>query len=306
VAAGRCALVFSSPGAKNLVATYTGDAAFGASASSPSTPHTVYATGPSGTVIYVSSTSDGNVGGVAFADEDILAYDTVTGAWSMYFDGSDVGLGGNGSQDVDAFLLMPDGSILLSLAGNATIPNVGSVTASDIVRFIPTSLGTTTAGTYQWYFDGSDVGLTKSDENVDAIGMLSNGDLLLSTSGSFSVPGASGADEDLIRFTPTGLGVNTGGSWSLYFDGSDVGLGDLSTEDVTGAWVNGANGDLYLTAKGKFSVPGVSGDGADIFICTPGTLGPNTSCTFSPFWDGSANGFGGQILDGFAVRPTVP
>ncbi len=306
VAAGGCLLVFGSPGTKNLVATYTGDANFGGSASSPSTPHTVNAAGGSGTLIYVSSTTDGSVGGVAFADEDILAYDTLTGAWSMYFDGSDVGLDSSSSQDIDAFVLMPDGAILLSFAGSATIPNVGSVTASDIVRFIPTSLGAATAGTYEWYFDGSDVGLTKSGENVNAIGMLSNGDLLLSTSGSFNVPGVSGADEDLVRFTPTSLGASTSGAWSLYFDGSDVGLGELSTEDVTGAWVNGATGDLYLTTLGTFSVPGVSGDGADIFICTPGTLGPSTSCTFSPFWDGSANGFGGEILDGFAVRPSVP
>jgi hypothetical protein len=53
-------------------------------------------------VIYVSSTSNGNSGGVAYNDEDIVVYDTSTGAWSMYFDGSDVNVTG----DVDA--LCPD------------------------------------------------------------------------------------------------------------------------------------------------------------------------------------------------------
>ncbi|MEW5958501.1 MAG: Ig-like domain-containing protein, partial [Chloroflexota bacterium] len=69
--------------------------------------------------LYVSSTSGGNVGGVAFADEDILAYDLSTGTWSMYFDGSDVGLNASG-QEVDAFYVNADGTILLSLGAAGT------------------------------------------------------------------------------------------------------------------------------------------------------------------------------------------
>ena len=42
-------------------------------------------------IIYVSSTSGGNAGGVSFADEDILEYNSGTNTWSMYFDGTDVG-----------------------------------------------------------------------------------------------------------------------------------------------------------------------------------------------------------------------
>ena len=36
----------------------------------------------------------GNADGVSFRDEDIVAYDVNTGTWSLYFDGSDVGLVG--------------------------------------------------------------------------------------------------------------------------------------------------------------------------------------------------------------------
>jgi hypothetical protein len=52
---------------------------------------------------------------------------------------------------------------------------------------------------------------------------------------------------------------------------------------------------------GAFAVTGVSGDGADIFVCTPGSLGATTSCTFNMYWDGSANGFGGEIADGIGL-----
>ncbi|MEZ4771002.1 MAG: hypothetical protein R2844_21610 [Caldilineales bacterium] len=250
-----------------------------------------------GDVIYVSSTTNGNSGGVAYNDEDIVAYDTSTGTWSMYFDGSDVGITG----DVNAFAFMPDGSILMSLDVATSITGLGSVDDSDIIRFTPTSLGTNTAGTFSWYFDGSDVGLTTNSEDIDTVGFAPDGQLIISTVGSFSVNGVSGNDEDLVAFSQSSLGATTSGTWSLYFDGSDVGLNNASTEEINGAWIDPANNDLYLTVLGAFSVPGLSGDGADIFICAPGSLGSTTSCTYRSYWDGSANGFAGEIADGVRI-----
>ena len=250
-----------------------------------------------GDVIYLSSSTDGNPGGVAYNDEDIISYNTSTGIWLMYFDGSDVGVTG----DVDAFALMPDSSILISLDAAATISGFGTVDDSDIIRFIPTSLGANTAGTWSWYFDGSDVGLTTDAEDIDALDFAPDGRLVISTLGSFSVTGASGNDEDLTAFSPTSLGSTSNGTWSWYFDGSDVSL-TASSEDVNGVWVDPANNQLYLTTTGAFSVTGVRGDGADIFVCTPGLLGPTTSCTFSMYWDGSAFGFAGEVADGIDIH----
>jgi hypothetical protein len=257
---------------------------------------------PAHLLIYVSSTSDGNAGGVAFRDEDILAFDTVEDTWSMYFDGSDVGLDSSRKQDIDAFYLMADGSLLLSIAGDSIVPDVGSVDDSDIVRFIPTSLGSDTAGSFELYFDGSDVELSGSREDLDAIYVLADGRLVLSTVDSFGVSGASGKDEDLIIFTPTSLGANTSGSWDMHFDGSDVGLSN-KTEDINGVWVEEGTGDIYLSTLWTFNVDGSSGDGSDLFICHPGSLGSDTSCTFGPglYWDGSANGFAGEVVDGLAI-----
>ena len=252
-------------------------------------------------IIYVSSSSSGNVG-FAFRDEDILAYDTSTDTWSMFFDGSEVGLGGRGV-DIDAFYIMEDQSLLLSLATAATVPDLDNIDDSDIVRFVPSSPDYS-AGSYEWYLDGSDVGLTKNGEDVDAIGFAPDGRLLISTSGNFSGPGVSGRDEDLVAFSPTELGQETGGTWALYFDGSDVGLADSSYEDLWGTWVDPTTGEIYLTTKGTFSVSGVSGDGADIFVCASGTLGSSTACAFGPglYWNGSAHGFGSERLDAFAIR----
>ena len=255
---------------------------------------TVEASGPT---LYLGSSTSGTAGGISFADEDILIKDVATGAWALYVDGSDVGLA---NTDVDAFELQADGSLLMSFDTAFTLSGFGAVDDSDILRFVPTSTGATTAGTWQWYLDGSDVGLSANDEDVDAFAFAPDGRLLISTLGNVSVTGASGADEDLLAFSPTQLGATTSGKWALYFDGSDVGLSNTSNEDVNGAWVDAA-GKIYLTTVGSFSVTGASGDGSDIFVCTPGSLGSTTTCTWASYWDGSANGFSGEVTDSFGI-----
>jgi hypothetical protein len=258
---------------------------------------------PSGDTYYLSSTTSGVVGGInggiAFEDEDILSFNTGNRAWSLIIDGSDVGI----AVDVDAFALLGDGSWLMSLDAATTLPGLGAVDDSDIVRFIPVRLGAETAGSFEMYFHAADVGLTTSNEDVDLIAFAPDGRLALSTVGAFGVSGLSGEDEDLLAFSASSLGWNTAGRWSLYFDGSDVGLSTSSSEDLNAGWIDPVTGKLYLSTMGAFAVTGVSGDGADIFICTPERLGAVTACTFGPglLWDGSQYGFGGEDSDGFWV-----
>jgi hypothetical protein len=287
----------ASDGAHTVSATATDTASQSTSTSINVTVNNA----PASNVLYVSSTTNGNVG-FAFNDEDLVRFDPNTNTWSLFFDGSDVGMT-DANADIDAFDILDDGSLLFSILGTASLPTVGSVTNADIVRFAPTSLGANTAGTFSWYFDGSDVGLTTTAEDIDAIDQLADGRILISTAGSASVTGASAADEDLLVFSPTALGATTSGTWAVYFDGSDVGLADASSEDVGGVWVDGSNNDLYLSTIGVFSVAGASGDAADIFICHPTSTGANTACTFGPglYWDGSANGFAGEVIDAVAL-----
>jgi uncharacterized repeat protein (TIGR01451 family) len=249
-------------------------------------------------IVYISADREGTVGGVAFSDEDILAFDTVTGSWSIYFDGSDVGLDPEG-EEIDAIDINQDGSILLSLEDSDTIPGIGNVDDWDIVRFIPTETGDNTAGSFELYFDGEDMELSTSEEDIDALDFAPDGRLVISTRGSNQVGGISGEDEDLLIFTATSLGANTSGTWELYFDGSDVGLG-ASSEDVSGAWLD-PNGDIYLTTLGDFAVTDVSGDGSDIFICQPISTGENTNCSFSMFLDGLAYEFEDQIISAIFI-----
>jgi hypothetical protein len=98
-------------------------------------------------------------------------------------------------------------------------------------------------------------------------------------------------DEDVLRFAPYRLGASTEGAFSMYFDGSDVGLNTTASEDVD-AFVVGADGRVLLSTAGAFSVPGASGLGEDVVACIPSTLGSTTVCAFEavPPFDGSAWG----------------
>jgi hypothetical protein len=235
------------------------------------------------------------VGGLSVADEDVVAWDGAQ--FSLLFDGSDVGISGLA---IDAFTRTGVNTILLSFSEPGAVPGItGTVDDSDVVRFIAGSLGDTTSGSFSLYFDGSDVGLTTDAEDVDNVELVS-GRLLLSTTGASSVPGVSGADEDVLEFTPATLGANTAGTWAMYFDGSDVGLTG-SGEDVDGAALK--DGKIYLTTGGAFSVSGVSGANEDVFVFTPSSLGSTTAGTFAStlFFDGSAFGLSANDVNAIDV-----
>jgi hypothetical protein len=234
-------------------------------------------------------------------NEDVARYDTATGTWTMHFDGSDVGLA---AFDVDALAILPDGRVLVSLTAPGTVGGV-SADDSDVLSFTPAALGAATSGSWALYFDGSDVGLTSNAEDIDGLAVLPGGDLVVSVIGSPTVNGLTGLqDEDLIRFTPSSLGPATAGTWSLYFDGSDVGLASNNGEDVDAVSV-GASGLVSLSTLGAFSVPGLAGSAADVFTFSPATLGGSTSGSFAAFLAGAAAGIpAGANVD--ALETTGP
>jgi hypothetical protein len=248
--------------------------------------------------------SAGPVGGVSVTDEDIVAV-APDNSVAMYFDGSDVGIG---SLAIDAFAKLDDGSLLFSFTSPGAVPGVsGTVDDSDIVRFVPTSLGADTAGTFSLWFDGSDVGLTTSNENVDAID-VAGGSLYLSTTGSVSVPGISGSstNADILAFHWTSLGATTAGTWSMYGDMSDVGLNG-SNEDVDAlavvapTTVPGAA--VYISTTGAMSVPGLSAADDDVSAFHPTATGTATAGTWTspPYLDGTALGIDSNDITAFEL-----
>jgi hypothetical protein len=248
---------------------------------------------PAAQIIYLSSSTDGTIGDLQFRDEDIVGFDLTSHGAFLAFDGSDVGI----TVDLDAFAWGADGTLLLSLQEAATVPGVGKVDDSDILHFTPTVLGRQTTGSFSLYFDGSAVGLTADGEDVDGLEILEDGRLLLSTRGDVDVPGLEGKNEDLLLFTPIRLGDNSAGTFTLYFDGSDLNAPAIGMDNWSVAV--GAGGKLYITTES--AAIGANDDSVDLFECTLTSLGANTVCPLQLFWDGYLNGFGDidERIDGF-------
>ncbi|MEJ7592501.1 MAG: lysyl oxidase family protein [Planctomycetaceae bacterium] len=137
-------------------------------------------------VRYVSMTAGGTLNSTdgtpsqGFSDADILKLTVQANGqygYRLHFDASDVGLSTAG-EDIDAFTFLPDGSIIASTVSSFSVPGPNGTTIAgngeDLLRFVPTSLGSTTAGTWSMYFDGSDVRLSGTEENIDAVAVLAD------------------------------------------------------------------------------------------------------------------------------------
>lgn len=251
-----------------------------------------------GESVWISAAADGLGGQAALKEEDIVVRKT-GGGWALVFDASDVGI----TQDVNAIERLSDGSILLSLLKAQTVPGLGKVTPQDIIRFVPTALGNNTAGAFEWYLDGSDVGLTTKGEAIDAIDVQESVDqgLRVSLAGNGVVPRQSGgtlavADEDIITFVQTQLGANTAGKWRMHTDGSTV--PGMAAEDVNAYAVltlvptTALHDRMTLLVMGDaFTINGFSGGPRDLFEPYQGILLTN---------------FADKTIDAVAIGSAMP
>ncbi|QDU29963.1 Unsaturated glucuronyl hydrolase [Anatilimnocola aggregata] len=231
---------------------------------------------PLAETIYLSTDTPGTVTGsdgvsVKVDDSDVLRLDIERSAggsvlsyrYRLLFDGSDVGLETD-DEDIDALAILPDGSLVISTMGRATVPGV-TAEDEDLLRFVPAidGYGSKTMGTWSLYFDGSDVGLTYASSDIDALSIMPDGKLVISTEGLYSVGGVIGYGEDLLQFAPTALGNTTAGKWTQLFDGSKFGLTTtnekLDAIDMLDATV------VQMSTNGPFAVTGAAGDDEDVF-----------------------------------------
>ena len=171
---------------------------------------------------------------------------------------------------------------------------IGSVPA--VLLYFSTSAGVELPGVagsgddadiYSWngvnyarVFDASVAGLPDSAD-IDALLVVDADTFYMSFKDVVDPPGPLGnvEDEDIVLYDA--------GVWSLYFDGSDVGLGDGGSDEDVDAFEILPNGRLLISTLGNGSVPGVGGfKDEDLLRCT-GTFGPATTCTWAVYFEGS-------------------
>ena len=250
-------------------------------------------------VLYISSSSDGEVDGIRFRDEDILAFDSVSQSWTLLIDGSDIGLG---TTDINAFHWLTAGTLLFSVNEPVELPGIGPVDDSDVVRFIPETLGKETKGTFELFLTGAEYGLTDPSEDIDALS-FGGFPLIVSTLGQANPVGSNGEltvnDEDLTDIFEEDEDYTEAddAEVTLRFDGTAFGLTERS-EDIHA--LHFGDGNLHFSTKGDYEIDGLSGDGDDIILCKRDRTGEIVwPCSLR--FDGDLHGFGDESIDAFSV-----
>ena len=169
--------------------------------------------------ILLSTKDAATLGGLSFTDGDLVEYDPGTDTAVLYFDAAAFGA----DEDITSVYVMDNGHILLSTDSDATLGGLG-FTDNDLVEFDPGSDSATL------FFDGSTTTLTS---DIDAVHLLDNGHILLSTKDAATLGGLSFSDGDLVEYdAATDTAVR-------YFDEARF-AGD---EDVISAHIGPGSGD---------------------------------------------------------------
>uniref|UniRef100_UPI0035AF1A35 hypothetical protein n=1 Tax=Promineifilum sp. TaxID=2664178 RepID=UPI0035AF1A35 len=135
---------------------------------------------------------------------DLVKWDGT--AWSLWFDGSDVGLTAKTPEKIDALHVLPGAMspigancqayLLVSTQGPGTVPNPAGgkqlkFSGEDLLGFCMTNWGTTTTGMWHIVLDGSTQDMPKN--SLDSISASPDGmTYYLTTRGNFKVDTAQG------------------------------------------------------------------------------------------------------------------
>jgi PKD repeat protein len=214
--------------------------------------------------------------------EDVVKFDMATGTWTLFIDGSDLGLAGN---NITAFHNFGNDACIFAIEQTQVVPTVifadssQIITPNDLIYFLPQSTGANTTGFMYFVFDGSDVGLDGPDEAIDGVYHDGVQFLALSTKGTTFTPTTGVTQgEDVLAFDVQSFLFLTAGIFFPALDGSDLGL------STSGENINALHFDLSLgmsfSTEGALSAGGISGDADDTsrFV---GAFGSATSGTLS-------------------------
>ena len=211
--------------------------------------------GPAGaTIIYLSTVTSGSIGGVDFEDGDVVRYDDITDTAVLFFSESLFA----GSSNIDAFQPLDNGNLVLSTFNVATLGGL-SFEDGDLIEYDPLT------DTATLFFDED---LFTGPADIDAVHVLADGRILLSTDASQTLAGLAFRDGDIVVYDPF-LGTAT-----LFFSedafASDVNVDALYVFD---------NGDLVFSTVDSAEIAGLPFRDGDLVRYDP--LSGTASLLFS-------------------------
>jgi len=183
-------------------------------------------------------------------------------------------------------------SLWISLKKPGNIDGI-DVKVGDIVACRPRFAGTTPHCEWSLMFHGSDVGVTS---RIVALDVLPGPKVLMRLADSQFLPGLTEqvSPLDLVLFTPTKLGPQTRGTWSLYMNGDRFNSREWDAMSVQ------PDGTLLFSPPangGGVLAPNVVVKDEDIVRCTPkfDARGVIINCAYEIFLDSSVLGVTGNI-----------
>jgi hypothetical protein len=184
--------------------------------------------------IILSTLNGATLGGLSFGKGDLIEYNPITDTATLCFDED---LFAQNNENIDAVYFFESGNIILSTTGNATLGGL-SFSSDDLIEYNPTT------DTATMFLDGSVFGWST---NIEAVHLLENGNIILSTGTYVSLGGLDLGTGDLVEYNPT---TDTS---TLYFDESH--------------FDNGANIDsVYVTSLPEPTTIAMLGLGSLVFI----------------------------------------
>ncbi len=163
------------------------------------------------------------IDGVRIRDDDVVASDGQN--FAKLIDGGDIGLS---DLEIDALAVVDRSHFLISFSDDFTVdrdhllPGItGLIRDEDVVLFEARCLGEQTRGVFRLFLDGSEIGLTDDDADIDAIELLADGSLLLSVAGEFRIGKERIKPGDVVKFTPSASGYDKNGTWNIYAKGGE-------------------------------------------------------------------------------------
>jgi cysteine-rich repeat protein len=235
-----------------------------------------------------------------------------TCTWSLFFRGADSGL----NSSVKALDILPNGSLVMAVGGDNTIPDLSAIKTKDLALFIPTDPmhPPYTSGEWRLYLDGDAVKGSSDARVWDAIDILADGtceksnpptcDVLLSVSSGGTLGALSFQNEDIVKCHPTSF--SAGGSitsclYTLFLDSSAINSGGSGsfTGNLFAFDLVGPNHTMIFRANSTATLP--THESTRDLLSYVGTFGANPVGTVGFFFDGKAP-TGGAGLDGETLQ----
>ena len=179
-----------------------------------------------------------NLGGNPFRDGDVVSF--TSGLTGELFDEGDFLDSANTNvtaSDINALHVKSNGDILFSIHGSTnSLPGESNFDNDDVILWDGVMAVKV--------FDGDTV-FDAENENVDALYLLPNGDLILSTQGASSADGNAYGDEDLILWDGSSTSLFYAPTFSFDIDGIGYVAGDtlLFSIDGSGKVIDGQTFD---------------------------------------------------------------